>query len=151
MADPSPSDPEKATVEESAGGVVVRTIEGVVHALLIRDPYRKWGLPKGHGRGRESTREAALREVREETGLEDLRLGAELITIDWAFRKDGRRIHKYATFFLMFSDRGEPIPEEQEGITECRWVPLEAAPGEISYDNASEVARVAREVVLGSA
>ena len=65
----------QAKVETSAGGVVLRTIDRVVHALVIRDPYKKWGLPKGHAEDGESPVETALREVHEETGLDDLTLG----------------------------------------------------------------------------
>ena len=59
----------KARIEHSSGGVVARRVDGSVHLLLIRDPYGKWGLPKGHVENGESSFEAALREVREETGL----------------------------------------------------------------------------------
>lgn len=133
--------------ETSAGGVVVRTIAGVLHALVIRDPYRKWGLPKGHVEAGESPPETALREVAEETGLDDLELGTELVTIDWFFQSDGRRIHKFTTFYLMHSERGDPVPESGEGITECAWVPLRSAHERISYDNASEVVKVAQRLL----
>ena len=134
----------RARVETSAGGVVVRVIDGAPHVLLIRDPYRKWGLPKGHTEEGETASDAALREVAEETGLHDLRLGEELVTIDWIFRVPGGRVHKYATFFLMYSDVGEPVPDESEGITECVWIPLDSAIDVISYDNAREVVKVAQ-------
>lgn len=136
-----------AHVEISAGGVVVRIIGGVHHALVIRDPYRKWGLPKGHAEDGETTEETALREVLEETGLTDLRLGEELVTIDWVFRAKGRRIHKYTTFFLMYSESGDPTPEREEGITACEWVRLDFAHERISYENASEVVKVAQRVL----
>lgn len=137
----------RATIEESAGGVVVRRIDGVAHALLIRDPYRKWGLPKGHVERGESMLEAALREVAEETGLTDLRAGPELVTIDWAFGSGEGRIHKFATFFLLYSDEGDPIPDRTEGISECRWVPLTSAPDEVGYENAGEVVKAAQRRV----
>ncbi len=133
-------------VETSAGGVVIRTIDGVRHALLIRDPYKRWGLPKGHVEDGESLPEAALREVREETGLADVGLGPEILTIDWRFTARGEPIHKYATFYLMYSYRGDPVPERSEGITECEWVPLDVAHERISYENASEVVKVALRV-----
>lgn len=129
---------------ESAGGVVVRDIAGVPHVLVIRDPYKKWGLPKGHAEEGETLSETALREVTEETGLSRLELGPELITIDWTFRANGERIHKFATFYLMFSDEGDPVPELSEGITEARWVRLDAAHRRISYQNASEVVKAAQ-------
>lgn len=129
----------------SAGGVVIREIGGVPHVLVIRDPYRKWGLPKGHVEEGESVQETALREVGEETGLSEVELGSELVTIDWKFRAGGEQIHKFATFFLMFSGQGEPAPERAEGITEAKWVPLATAHRRISYHNASEVVKVAQE------
>lgn len=129
----------------SAGGVVIREIRGAPHVLIIRDPYKKWGLPKGHTEEGETLQETALREVSEETGLTSLELGPELITIDWTFRGQGERIHKFATFFLMFSSEGEPVPEAGEGITATKWVRLDAAHRRISYQNASAVVRAAQE------
>jgi 8-oxo-dGTP pyrophosphatase MutT (NUDIX family) len=125
--------------ETSAGGVVIRRIDGVVHVLLIHDPYGHWGLPKGHLEEEEELAEAGLREVREETGLSDLELGPELGTIDWHYRMRGRLIHKHCTFFLMTSQSGDTIPELEEGITECRWIPMEEAVNFVTYDNAREV------------
>lgn len=147
MTHPTGRPSREAVVETSAGGVVVRALDGVRHVLVIRDPYKKWGLPKGHSEDGETPAETALREVREETGLQDLRLGDELVTIDWFFRARGQRIHKYTTFFLMYSDEGEPTPETGEGISACEWVPLETAHEKISYGNASEVVKVAQRTL----
>ncbi len=116
--------------------------------LLIRDPYGNWGLPKGHLEEEEGPPEAGMREVGEETGLEDLALGPELRTIDWYFRLKGRLIHKHCTFFLMASEVGDPVPEEEEGITACRWVPLLEAVDAVAYENAREVLEDAARVVL---
>ena len=129
--------------EHSAGGVVLRRIEGVLHVLVIRDPYRKWGLPKGHLEKDEDAPAAALREVREETGLDELELGPELGTIDWYFRLRGDLVHKYCDFFLMASGAGEPRPEVSEGTSEVAWVPLREAAGRISYGNARTIVRKA--------
>lgn len=129
----------KPRKERSAGGVVLRRIEGEVHALVIRDPYEKWGLPKGHLEAGEGSSDAALREVSEETGLSALHLGPELGTIDWYFKLDGELVHKFCTFYLMESPEGEPEPERSEGISRVEWVPLAEAPERISYDNAREM------------
>jgi 8-oxo-dGTP pyrophosphatase MutT (NUDIX family) len=128
-------------VERSAGGVVLRVIDGEVHVLLIRDPYRKWGLPKGHLEQGEDSVSAAVREVEEETGLTGLVLGPELGEIDWVFRSSGQRVHKYCSFFLMASAEGEPVPQVAEGITDVRWLPLPEAERLVAYDNARQMIR----------
>lgn len=140
----------RARIERSAGGVVVRTIGGEPHVLVIRDPYQNWGLPKGHLENGEKPGDAAMREVREETGLTDLSLGQELASIDWYFRAGGKLIHKFCAFYLMTSESGDPKPEAAEGITECVWLPLPEAAARISYDNARDVVNAAREVLEGS-
>jgi 8-oxo-dGTP pyrophosphatase MutT (NUDIX family) len=134
--------------DQSAGGVVVRSPEDDPHVLLIRDPYGKWGLPKGHAEPGEALADTALREVTEETGLSDLELGPELMTIEWQFGAEDVVVRKVATFFLMFSEHGVAVPQRSEGITEVAWVPLESAQERISYPNAIEVVRAARSALL---
>ena len=126
----------------------MRRIDGRIHALLIKDPYGNWGLPKGHLEGSEGPEEAGLREVCEETGLDDVVLGPRLRTIDWYFRLKGQLIHKHCTFFLMSSEEGDPVPEEAEGISECLWVPLLEAVDAVDYQNAREVVRDAARIAL---
>jgi 8-oxo-dGTP pyrophosphatase MutT (NUDIX family) len=139
----------RAVVETSAGGVIYRWRGETAHVLLIRDRYRHWGFPKGHLEEGETAADAALREVAEETGLGELRLGPRLQTIDWFFRFRGRLIHKFCHFYLIESPRGDTCPQADEGITECVWLPLEEALASISYDNAREVLRAAAERLLG--
>jgi 8-oxo-dGTP pyrophosphatase MutT (NUDIX family) len=133
--------------EVSAGGVVFRrTEDGVTRFLLIRDSYRHWGLPKGHLEDGETPAAAASRETFEETGLADLRLHGPIRIIDWHFRFRGRRIHKYCHFFLFESPAAEAVPQVDEGITACRWLPLDEALGTLSYDNARGVLKRAGEM-----
>ena len=128
--------------------MVVRRLDGRLHVLLIKDPFDKWGLPKGRAEAGEALHETALREVLEETGLSNLELGPELATIEWTFRSGDTHVHKQATFYLMFSERGVPVPERREGISEAEWVPLESAHERVSYPNATAVVQAARAILL---
>ena len=130
----------RAERETSAGGVVFRrSADDEVRFLLIRDSYRNWGLPKGHLEPGEPPADAARREVAEETGLGDLILHGPIQVIDWYFRFRGKTIHKYCHFFLFESKHGDPVPQAEEGITDCTWHPLAASLETISYDNARSV------------
>jgi 8-oxo-dGTP pyrophosphatase MutT (NUDIX family) len=137
----------KATEETSAGGVLFRrTATGPVF-LLIRDSYRNWGFPKGHLESGEEAAAAAVREIAEETGLTDLVLHGSIREIDWHFRFRGRLIHKTCTFFLFESPTGEAVPQADEGISACRWMPFDEALRTVSYANAREVLREAGTLV----
>ena len=140
--------PRRAKREVSAGGIVFRRFPdpGTHRFLLIRDSYGHWGFPKGHLEDAESPVEAAARETTEETGLGELRLHATLETIDWYFRLRGKLIHKFCHFFLFESPAGEPVPQADEGITECIWVSFEEAIEQLGYENARGVLRRAGEL-----
>ncbi|MCC6928872.1 MAG: NUDIX hydrolase [Gemmatimonadaceae bacterium] len=138
----------RAREEVSAGGVVVRIEDGRPLFLIIRDSYRNWGFPKGHLEPGESADTAAMREVAEETGLPDLRLRGEIETIDWYFRFRGRLIHKVCHFYLMESATAVTFPQRDEGITACRWEPIDRATELVSYENARAVLKRAYERIV---
>jgi 8-oxo-dGTP pyrophosphatase MutT (NUDIX family) len=139
----------RAQRETSAGGVVYRVEAGAPLFLLIRDSYANWGFPKGHLETGERAEDAAVREVREETGLNELALRGAIDTIDWYFRFRGRLIHKVCHFFLMETSQAETAPQRNEGITACRWVAYGEATDAISYGNAREVLRHAFDMISG--
>ncbi len=118
---------------------MVRLLAGTWQALLIRTVGGQWSLPKGHVEGGESLREAAAREVEEETGLRPRTVGPKVGTADWFFRKGEKTIHKYCTYFLMRAGAGEAVPQRAEGITDCRWLPVAEAVATVTFDNTRAV------------
>lgn len=137
----------RADREVSAGGIVFRRGEDdITRFLLIRDSYGNWGFPKGHLEENEAPVDAARRETAEETGLTDLVVHGPIRIIDWYFRFRGKRIHKFCHFFLLESRSGNPLPQEDEGITACAWHPYDQAVQTLSYDNARGVLRRAGDM-----
>lgn len=139
---------EATPVEEhSAGGVIFRRAPEGALWLVIRDSYRNWGFPKGHVEQGESEVDAARREVEEETGLAELIHRSPALDIDWFFRFRGKLIHKTCAFFVFESPAGDACPQEEEGISACRWLLFDEALRVLSYANAREVLRVAGEKI----
>ncbi len=137
----------RAERETSAGGIVYRVHDGEALFLLIRDSYRNWGFPKGHLESGELPEDAAVREVREETGLADLQLAGAIETIDWFFRFRGRLVHKVCHFYLMRTRHTRTVPQREEGITACRWARFDEARRLVSYANARAVLTRAHDMV----
>ena len=118
--------------EVSAGGLVLRRRESTYDALLIgRGTPRVWTLPKGHVEARESNEQAALREVREETGC-----WAEIMTrlneIAYWFYVGKTKHRKSVTFFLMRYLSGDTANHDHE-VDEARWFDVMAARRALKY------------------
>jgi 8-oxo-dGTP pyrophosphatase MutT (NUDIX family) len=124
--------------EFSAGGVVVREHDGDWQCVVIVPSRRSatgktlLTLPKGHPDGDETAEAAALREVREETGVE-ARVDRELGEVRYWYQRDGRRIAKRVTFFLLRWESGDPEVHEDFEVDAARWMPAAEAQGELSH------------------
>lgn len=91
-----------------------------------------WSLPKGHLEDGETAEQAAVREVREETGIVGEVL-APLGSIDYWFHAEDRRIHKTVHHFLLQALGGELSDEDVE-VTAVAWVPLAEVRAKLAYD-----------------
>jgi len=134
--------------ERSAGAVVFRNADGGRIYLLLQNAGR-WDFPKGGVEKGESEVQTVLREVKEETGLTDLKIAPGFRkVIEYFYRRSGKNVHKQVTYLL--GETGVErvtISFEHQGFG---WFPYEEALDRASYDNSKVTLKEAEQFLLGS-
>jgi len=140
--------------QESAGGVVFRQHEGVTEVVVIGVDARgeqRWQLPKGLVVAGEQPEQAALREVREETGLV-AEILQPLETIEYWYNGRGGaarvRFHKFVYFYLMRYLQGDTADHDHE-VTEARWTPIDEAARMLTFKSERKLVEQAAELLAG--
>ena len=135
--------------EISAGGVVYRRegdeIEVVLASRRTRRGELAWGLAKGGIEEEESAEDAAVREVREETGLL-AEIEASLGETRYFYVWEDVRIRKTVHFFLMRHTGGN-VEDRDDEMEEIRWFPLERALKRAAYRGERDVLGRAAEML----
>jgi 8-oxo-dGTP pyrophosphatase MutT (NUDIX family) len=136
--------------EHSSGGAVIDDRDGVPHVALIATRRKtRWGLPKGAVSQGETSEQAALREVLEETGLEAA-IVRPLDTIEYFFRAGDTLIRKRVDFYLMRYLAGELTPQLSE-VDDVEWVPLPEAIQRASFESEKKLLEMALQDVSSRA
>lgn len=141
---------KRPRIEEpvSAGGVVFRNVGGGIETVLCGwgNPVR-WSLAKGTPDPGETMEQTALREVREETGLE-VQIEEPLRSIDYWFadRESDVRYHKTVHFYLMTPIGGNTDQHDPE-FDVVKWFTSEEALESMAYANEVAVLRNALELI----
>lgn len=130
--------------EHSAGGVVVRRDGGEGLVLLIKPNNRDyWQLPKGGIDRDELSEETAIREVREETGVNASILN-DLEPITFFYQRKGQKYVKTVDFFLMEYVSGS-VDDHDHEVDEARWFDAQEACQTLTFESEQNVLRAALE------
>ena len=129
--------------------MLIKRLQGRPHLAAIRPqgkPEGVWALPKGNLDPGEKPEETALREVWEETGVRG-RLVEKLGDVKYTYtRRDGTRVFKIVSFYLLTAGRGR-LGEIEERmrieVAEARWLPLADAPRLLAYGGERQMAQKA--------
>lgn len=127
-----------------AGGIVIRRNNNLIEFLLLKQIRKtneiQWVMPKGHIQQRETSEQAAIREVREEAGVEELRLIAYLGKQEFQYREeDGTQHQKVVSWFLMETPYESHLSlNTEEGFVKSKWLRFEEARKQCSHDGFRE-------------
>jgi 8-oxo-dGTP pyrophosphatase MutT (NUDIX family) len=134
----------------SAGGVVFRDNGGRTEVVLIAvGSQNRWQLPKGLVEKDEKPESAAVREAHEEAGVTS-EIVQHIETIEYWYagldKGEKVRFHKLVHFFLMRYSAGETADHDWE-VNEARWVPIDEAMTQLTFENERRVMEQAREII----
>lgn len=133
----------RAEQEFSAGIIVFRKSEDGERRFLLLDYGKYWDYPKGHLKKHEDEREAALRELEEETGIEDIELMDDFRhEIVYFFRPPGRGLVRKTVVFFMGEVEKEKVKISDEHVG-YEWLRGEEAVKRVKYPTAKQVMKAA--------
>lgn len=133
----------------SAGGLVIRAVGGQPEIVVGRRKRERdgyvWSLPKGTPEDGETREETALREVREESGLE-VRILSYFDAISYSFVRTGERIEKTVHYYIMEAIGGSFEQYDKE-FDELRWVRMDEAVRLLDFQTESGLVQRAYDAI----
>ena len=124
--------------EPTAGGVIYRQSSKDpkrIEILLIQDSIERWTIPKGHIEEGESPRQAAEREIREETGLQRMTVLDWLGKINFRYRRANSLVLMTTEIFLVKAEGGSHEVKPEKWMASLAWLPANEALDKIEYED----------------
>lgn len=133
--------------EKSCGAIVFkRQKDGSVKYLLLHYEAGHWDFPKGNQEKNEKEEQTASREVKEETGIEDIELVKDFKeTIKYFYKREEETVYKEVVFFLAQSAT-ENVALSKEHIGYA-WVGYEHAKKKLTFNNSKDLLRKANQLL----
>lgn len=128
---------DEAVHETTSGGIVFRrhAKTGELQLLLIQDAKDRWTIPKGHVEAGEEPKDTAEREIKEETGLQDMKVMNWLGKVNFRYRRGHTLVlmtmHIYLVQALGNTDKVTP----EDWMNDIRWLPAHEAIDKIAYED----------------
>jgi bis(5'-nucleosidyl)-tetraphosphatase len=136
-------------LEFSFGIIPLQKVDHVWNVLLIQHTGGHWSFPKGHAEAGENSKQAAERELNEETGLTIERwLEIEPLTEQYFFTVNGKRVKKTVKYFL--AEVKGKLKIQLKEIKAAKWVPLAEAESHVSFPAAKSICKQAQSLLEGT-
>jgi ADP-ribose pyrophosphatase YjhB (NUDIX family) len=123
--------------ETTSGGIVFRRKpeNGQIEILLIQDAKSRWTIPKGHVEEGEEPRQTAEREIREETGLQEMKVFSWLGKVNFRYRRTHTLVLMTMHIYLVRGQGDTNSLKGEDWLTDIQWFDAAEAVDRIAYDD----------------
>jgi ADP-ribose pyrophosphatase YjhB (NUDIX family) len=128
---------EEVVHETTSGGIVFRRNEknGDLEILLIKDAKNRWTIPKGHVEPNEEPKDTAEREIREETGLQQMQVRDWLGKVNFRYRRNHTLVLMTMHIYLVKGTGNTDRLHPEDWLSDIQWLPATQAVENIAYED----------------
>jgi ADP-ribose pyrophosphatase YjhB (NUDIX family) len=133
--------------ETTSGGIVFRRGQNGIQILLMQDAKNRWTIPKGHVEPNEEPKATAEREIREETGLQEMNVYSWLGKVNFRYRRSHTLVLMTMHIYLV-EGQGDTDALHPEGwLNDIKWLSVADAVDKIAYDDIGKLILVGMKKV----